>query len=565
MSTELLHGQMSFIDGDGNVTVLHQETSASDVLVNNKNNINGADGGSAIPLDVDNLQKLTDKLGTMAFKSDVKSSDLENGLIANNYTTTEEGHALDARRGKDLNDRVKTIEDSEYVYIEDSEDGEVVLPESEINDNTVSESLTWSSDKINDLIQQILNDTRTFYVPLIENSDGSYTSQKTVSEIEEAYQNNRHIWAESSNVLLPLRLRVNATTWLFSGYSEGQAYDIQISDTGVTIIYNPVATLNDALPNPSVLKLTGAVNAVYDGSTEVEVEIPEVIDDTSESESKTWSSTKITEAISNGLTNTESALESFITQSISTHNSNNTSHDDIRELIKNVADNFDTLADNTQTELDKKANKSDIASTVMQGTAVENNTYWKISDFGNWGTESWMKKGFSMLITSRAGEMIWVSLSENDSNTSAGAIRLINRYSKIASLHYSVSESAIYVTAAGWANNICAHIISNVNGEYVPTITSASALPSDAVSINIVEFGINSTSTVVGDNSVLLEMAGSATRPTYNSNDIALYSDVSELNTRLSNIESAAVSVLSGVSEPTDDQGSDGDIYLVME
>lgn len=175
--------------------------------------------------------------------------------------------------------------------------------------------------------------------------------------------------------------------------------------------------------------------------------------------------------------------------------------------------------------LDTKANKADIATTVKVGTAEGNNTYWKISDFGNWGTGVWYDKGFSMIITSRGGEMIWLSLAADDSNTSAGAIRLINRHSKIAALYHSVSESAIYVLACGWSNNICSHIISNVNGKYVPTITKASGLPSDAVNINIVEFGITDSSAVVGDESVALALGGSADRPTYNGVDLALLSD----------------------------------------
>lgn len=170
--------------------------------------------------------------------------------------------------------------------------------------------------------------------------------------------------------------------------------------------------------------------------------------------------------------------------------------------------------------------KADIAATAMQGTATQSRTYWKIHNFGDWGTGNWMQKGFSMLITSRAGEMVWVSLAADDSNTNASAIRLINKYDKIISLYYSVSESAIYVIAAAWANNICAHILSNVNGDYVPTIASASGLPSDAVEINIVEFGTNGTNTIVGDSSVPLKLGGSADRPTYNNNNIALSSDV---------------------------------------
>lgn len=172
---------------------------------------------------------------------------------------------------------------------------------------------------------------------------------------------------------------------------------------------------------------------------------------------------------------------------------------------------LDGVTSSVQNQLNAKANKTDIATTVMQGTATQATTYWKIADFGNWGTGNWMQKGFSMLISSRAGEMVWVSLAANDSNTSASAFRLINRYSKIAALHYSVAESAIYVTAAGWSNNICAHVLSNVNGDYVPTIAQATALPSDAVAINITEFGVADANTRVG--AVNIDATGNMTVP----------------------------------------------------
>lgn len=187
---------------------------------------------------------------------------------------------------------------------------------------------------------------------------------------------------------------------------------------------------------------------------------------------------------------------------------------------------MDGVTSNVQTQLNNKVDKADIATTAFIGTATQNNTYHKIYNFGNWGTGAWYQKGFSMLITSRAGEMIWLSLAANDSNTSAKAFRLINQYSKIANIYYSTSENAIYVSAAAWANNICAHILSNVNGDYVPSISTVSELPSDAVAVNIVEFGLNDKGTVVGDSSVSLSLGGSTTRPTYNGNDMALYSDV---------------------------------------
>lgn len=186
--------------------------------------------------------------------------------------------------------------------------------------------------------------------------------------------------------------------------------------------------------------------------------------------------------------------------------------------------------------LDAKANKSDIATTVYIGSAEQGPTYAKISDFGNWGNGVWYEKGFTMLITSRAGEMILLSLSSDDSNTNSRAIRLLDTHSKILEIYYSVSESAIYVKAAEWCNNICAHILSNINGDYVPTIAAATGLPQDAVQIQITEFGAGSGVTKIGASSCSLVLYGSADRPIYNngatgeeSKDnklLALYNDV---------------------------------------
>ena len=193
------------------------------------------------------------------------------------------------------------------------------------------------------------------------------------------------------------------------------------------------------------------------------------------------------------------------------------------------------------------AKKSDIATTKSVGTASGSTTYHKIYDFGVWGTGDWTKKGFSMLITSRAGETVWVTVSANDSNTSAKAIRLMDTHSKIDKIYYSASESAIYVEARAWANNICAHILTNVYGDYVPTVSTVSAIASDAVQIPIIPFGIDSDSTNVGSSSMVLNLAGSATRPAYNSNELALTSDIptdahinSLINTALGVIENGS-------------------------
>ena len=174
---------------------------------------------------------------------------------------------------------------------------------------------------------------------------------------------------------------------------------------------------------------------------------------------------------------------------------------------------------------------TEIAKTVSTGISNSGVAYVKISGFGNWGTGDWYAKGFSMIITSRGGELIWVAVSSDDSNTNAKAIRLLNAYSKINAIHYSTSESAVYVTVNAWCNNVNAHILSNVNGDYIPTVVQANALPGDAVKITIAEFGVTGSATNIGDSSRAIAMTGSGTRPTYNGGEVALKSDVPSIPT----------------------------------
>lgn len=231
-TTTILHGQMSVVDELGNVTILHQETSAADVLVDSSTN-------TQIPSDVDTLQKLANKLGALAFKNEIKEFDLT-PYIKNDLTTTEAGYVLDARAGKVLNDRLTSIENSEILTIGvDEENPDIIVPQSEINDNVMSDTLTWSSNKINEMIDTLGVD-HNFYVELVESSEDVYVSQKTVQQIEEAYQAGRPIWVVASEIFIPLRKRVDASTWIFSGYADKQAYDISVTASGVTFTYTPI-------------------------------------------------------------------------------------------------------------------------------------------------------------------------------------------------------------------------------------------------------------------------------------------------------------------------------------
>ena len=117
-------------------------------------------------------------------------------------------------------------------------------------------------------------------------------------------------------------------------------------------------------------------------------------------------------------------------------------------------------------------------------------------------------------------------MAANDSAKAARAIRLMNTYTKISNIYYSVSENAIYVKAVAWCNNITAHLLSNINGDYVPTVALASALASDAVEINIVEFGQASDHVAVGRSDQPVKLRGSAARPLYNGAELALMSDL---------------------------------------
>ena len=198
-----------------------------------------------------------------------------------------------------------------------------------------------------------------------------------------------------------------------------------------------------------------------------------------------------------------------------------------------------------------------VAKTKTLALSNSSVAYVKISNFGAWGTGAWYQKGFSMLITSRAGELVWVSVSSDDSNTNAKAIRLLNTYSKINAVYYSVSESAVYVQVNAWCNNVNAHILSNVNGDYVPAVAQASALPSDAVEIKIAEFGVTGSSTNIGDSSRAVAMIGSGDKPTYNGNNIAMESD---LNSKAPAYSYGTTDLTAGSSALTT-----GTLYFVYE
>lgn len=200
--------------------------------------------------------------------------------------------------------------------------------------------------------------------------------------------------------------------------------------------------------------------------------------------------------------------------------------DEIETKLRAFENEFDDEFSTLSNAVALKANAADIATTTMHAMPYPEPSYVKIYDFGEWGSAAWYQKGFSMLVTSRAGETVWVSVSSDDDRTNAKAIRLMNSYSKIASIYYNDADSALYLLMVGYSNNVNAHIISNIFGDYVAKIESVPGIPSTAVHIPITELGPGNETVNIGNGTLPLDLRGSADRPAYNGVNLALQNDL---------------------------------------
>lgn len=213
---------------------------------------------------------------------------------------------------------------------------------------------------------------------------------------------------------------------------------------------------------------------------------------------------------------------------------------------------------------------------VIQPNNQSTVTYFKISNFGTWYGLANNEK-VSLLIGSRSGETILFTLAGETATTmEASALRLNNHYSKILGIYYKISENAIYVSLGDWARILSVDVLSDKSGNYTPIVEQIDALPTDAadaavdaklITVPIVPFGSHYTAgIVVGNTDQNLVFGGKNARPTYNGSNMALQSDVTSLDTRLSALEASIVTVYSGTeASMTSDVGSDGDVYLVTE
>ena len=165
MATNFNHVQVGVVDNNGDVNILYPQNTASDVSINKDKN-------PIIPSNVNKLQDLVDNIGEMFFE------DKDN-----------------------------------VVFLGESEEYDGDLINTEINDNIISSSYTWSSEKINNSSYEYINDQPTVAenITTAHFSAKSYivnTSNPHLSDVETPPYNTR-VWLVE---YFPIDINTIATT-----------------------------------------------------------------------------------------------------------------------------------------------------------------------------------------------------------------------------------------------------------------------------------------------------------------------------------------------------------------
>ena len=133
-------------------------------------------------------------------------------------------------------------------------------------------------DKANNALEQANNalDKALFVVNITQNSDGTFSADKTFAEIIKVYNEGKYnIVAVSEGLIFPLVMCVESVGAVFNVICEGMHIGFGIAPNNeVELGRFGLATTNSKLPNPYPLTFTGAVNETYDGSSAKTIEIP---------------------------------------------------------------------------------------------------------------------------------------------------------------------------------------------------------------------------------------------------------------------------------------------------
>ena len=142
--------------------------------------------------------------------------------------------------------------------------------------NNALEQANKSIDKANKSIDKAL-----FVVNITQNSDGTFSADKTFDEIVQAYNEGKYnIVAKFMGVYIMPPLAIisdHAAMFGITVNKGGVIVSVIIAiapDNSIQIIETPLATTTSKLPNPYPLTFTGAVSETYDGSSAKTIEIP---------------------------------------------------------------------------------------------------------------------------------------------------------------------------------------------------------------------------------------------------------------------------------------------------
>lgn len=153
------------------------------------------------------------------------------------------------------------------------------------DDGLTAETLKAKFDEAGEKIQGFLNESvvpaineankAVCLVTVTHNGDGTYRANKTLAELEAAWISGKALiccWP-NDEIYLPLTLKAQ-DEYYFVATAQNTEYTVKVDRYGTHCSTIVLATDQSKLPNPNKLIFAGAVEAEYDGSNELEVQIP---------------------------------------------------------------------------------------------------------------------------------------------------------------------------------------------------------------------------------------------------------------------------------------------------
>ena len=129
-----------------------------------------------------------------------------------------------------------------------------------------------------DLVSAINEVKQSVCLVRVTGKGDACTADRTLQELNAAYSAGKTLlcyWTEHS-IFLPLAVKYQEG-FHFVTVVQNTEYDVRLNEDGINCGTIILATDQDKLPNPNKLTFTGAVEAEYDGSTPLRVEIPKTL------------------------------------------------------------------------------------------------------------------------------------------------------------------------------------------------------------------------------------------------------------------------------------------------